>query len=77
MFGRNTVMTFDGNRVGDNGLPSTSSIRQFEGEEIDFNTANTKGTAAKSVSYHGLTFGGNNADPRVLTDESYAILLAG
>ncbi|WP_218777670.1 hypothetical protein, partial [Acetobacter indonesiensis] len=23
------------------------------------------------------TFGGNNADPRVLTDESYAILLAG
>lgn len=77
MFGRNTVMTFDGNRVGDNGLPSTSSIRQFEGEELDFNTANTKGTAAKSVSYHGLTFGGNNADPRVLTDESYAILLAG
>jgi len=76
MFGRNTYMTYDGSRTGDTGNPSTSSVRQFEGEELDFNTANSGSTPDHSVSFHGWTLGGKNLNPNILTTESYALKLA-
>ncbi|MBF0850431.1 hypothetical protein HKD27_05765 [Gluconobacter sp. R75690] len=76
MFGRNTYMTYDGSRTGDTGQPATSSVRQFEGEELDFNTSNASNTPNNSVSFHGWTLGGSNVNPNILTKESYGLLLA-
>ncbi|MBF0860061.1 hypothetical protein HKD24_12675 [Gluconobacter sp. LMG 31484] len=76
MFGRNTYMTYDGSRTGDTGQPATSSVRQFEGEEMDFNTANVDNTPDQSVSFHGYTIGGSNTKPSILTSESYGLKLA-
>ncbi|MBF0858784.1 hypothetical protein HKD24_06100 [Gluconobacter sp. LMG 31484] len=76
MFGRNTYMTYDGSRTGDTGQPATSSVRQFEGEEMDFNTSNADKTPDHSVSFHGWTLGGSNMNPNILTSESYGLLLA-
>lgn len=76
MFGRNTYITYDGSRTGDTGNPSTSSVRQFEGEELDFNTTNSGSTPDHSVSFHGWTLGGANTNPNILTAESYALKLA-
>ena len=80
-FGFNTMMRYDGSFTGA-GTADSSAVHQLEWGEVDVNVQNE--TRAHSLSYHGLTFGGNQTLPSgatiaasdVFTDDSYEMLLA-
>ena len=80
-FGFNTMMQYDGSFTGA-GTVDSSAVHQLEWGEVDVNVQNE--TRAHSLSYHGLTFGGNQTLPSgatiaasdVFTDDSYEMLLA-